>query len=74
MCWQTSIHQLLTAVLPGYGGTARAESISQSADGRDRVEKEKIKKKKVIELQETELEGLSGGWIDYTYVIPDRYN
>lgn len=72
MCWQANIHQSLAAMLPGYSGTGRAESISQSANGRDRVEKEKIKKQMVIELQETELEGMSGGWIDYTCVIPDR--
>lgn len=72
MHWQASIHQSQAPIHPRHSGTGRAENISQSADGRDRVEKEKIKKQKVIELQETGLEGMSGGWIDCTCVILDR--
>lgn len=61
---------------PGYSATGRAENISQRADGRDgygkKKQSKKSKKQKVIELQETGLEEMSGGWIDHTCVIPDR--
>lgn len=73
--WQTSSHQSPTPAHPAYSAIGRAGNISQSADGRDRVgtnNRRKVRKQKVIKLQETGLEGMSGGWIDYTCVIPDR--